>query len=93
MPQSLPGGTVMGMSVDYALRGGLNRSSRYAWVIKSTAGDVVTEVQLDASGNLSAFFQQLKPEHRPFSARIEELSPGSKRRVVVSNELPLKTDY
>ena len=53
----------------------------------------VNEVKLEASGNLSAFFLKLKPEHRPFSARIEEVTPGSKRRTVISNELPLKTDY
>jgi hypothetical protein len=86
-------GTVMAMSVDYSVGGRLNRSSRYVWVVKSAAGESVNEVQLNASGNLSAFFAQLKPEHRPFSARIEEVAPGSLRRVVVSNELQLKTDY
>lgn len=93
VPQSLPGGTVMGISVDYSANAALNRSSQYVWVIKSAAGEIRSEVKLDASGNLSAFFQQLKPEHRPFSARIEEVPPGSERRIVVSNELALKTDY
>ena len=40
-----------------------------------------------------SFFQQLKPEHRPFSVRIEELTSGSQHRTLISNELPLKTDY
>ena len=83
----------MAMSVDYSVRGSLNPSSRYAWVIKHAGGEVVNEVKLENSGNLSAFFEKLKPEHRPFSARIEEVTPGSNRRTVISNELPLKTDF
>ena len=83
----------MAMSVDYSLNAALHPSSRYVWVIKSAAGEAVNEVKLEASGNLSAFFLKLKPEHRPFSARIEEVTPGSKRRTIISNELPLKTDY
>jgi len=83
----------MAISVDYAVRGRLNPSSHYVWVIKSGAGEAVNEVALDNSGNLSAFFEKLKPEHRPFSAHIEEITPGSKRRTVVSNEVPLQTSY
>lgn len=93
LPQLLPDGTAIGISVDYAVDGGLNRSSRYLWVIKSGAGEVTSDVKLEPSGNLSAFFQQLKPEHRPFSVRIEEVTPGSQRRTIVSNEVTLKTDY
>ncbi len=93
VPQSLPDGTVMAISVDYSSNAALHPSARYVWVIKSAAGEAVNEVKLEDSGNLSAFFLKLKPEHRPFSARIEEVTPGSKRRTVISNELPLKTDY
>lgn len=93
VPQSLPIGTVMAMSVDYSVDARLNPSSRYVWVIKSAAGETLSEVKLDNSGNLSAFFEQLKPEHRPFSARIEEDTPGSDRRTIVSNEVALKTSY
>jgi hypothetical protein len=93
LPQSLPDGTAIGVSVDYSVDGELHRSSRYYCVIKSGAADVVTEVQLESSGTLAAFFSQLKPEHRPFSARIEEIPAGSKRRIIISNELSLKTDY
>ena len=93
VPQSLPIGTVMAMSVDYSVDARLNPSSRYIWVIKSSVGEALSEVRLENSGNLSAFFEQLKPEHRPFSARIEEVTPGSDRRTVVSNEVPLKTSY
>lgn len=93
VPQYLPSGTAIGISVDYQVAGSLNPSSRYHWVVKSGAGKSASEVQLESSGTLAAFFLELKPEHRPFSVWIEEVTPGSQRRVVISNELPLKTDY
>ena len=93
VPQILPIGTVMAISVDYSLRSELKGSSQYFLVVKSAGGEIINEVKLESSGNLSAFFQQLKPEHRPFSVRMEEVSPGSTRRTIISNELPLKTDY
>ena len=93
VPQSLPVGTVMAISVDYERYAELKTSSRYALVVKSTAGEIVSEVKLEPEGNLSVFIQQFKPDHRPFTARIEEISPGSKRRTIISNEVTLKTDY
>jgi len=82
----------MAISVDYSLNVELNPKARYLWVIKSGAGERINEVKLDATGNLSAFFLDLKPEHRPFTARIEEVV-SSRHRTVISNEAPLKTDY
>lgn len=93
VPQNLPNGTVMAISVDYEVYAQLKNSFRYALVVKSGAGEIVSEFKPQSSGNLSVFFQQLKPEHRPFTARIEELSPGSNRRTIISNEVTLKTDY
>ena len=93
VPQSLPIGTVMALSVDYSFSGERKNSTHYLWVVKSGAGEFVNEVQLEESGNLSAFFQQLRPEHRPFSVRIEQFTPGSKHRTIISNEVTLKTDY
>ncbi len=93
VPQILPIGTVMAISVDYSLNIGLNTSSRYFLVVKSGAGESPSEVQLASSGNLSIFFEQLKPEHRPFSVRIEEVTPGSNRRAIISNEVTLQTNY
>jgi hypothetical protein len=84
---------VMAISVDYERYAELKTSSRYALVVKSAAGEIVTEIKLEPSGNLSVFIQQFKPEHRPFTARIEEVTPGSKRRTIISNEVTLKTDY
>lgn len=93
VPQSLPTGTAMGVSVDYRAQGSLSSSSRYVVVVKSAAGEAVNEVQLESSGTFAAFFLELKPEHRPFTVRIEEIPAGSLRRVVISNEVNLKTDY
>ena len=46
---------------------GPNTSFRNALVVKSGAGEIVSEIKLESSGNLSVFFQQLKapPLHRP----------------------------
>lgn len=92
VPQSLPDGTVMGMSVDYAFRGSPSPSAKYVWVIESALGDSFAEVQLSSSGTLQAFFPDLKPEHRPFRARIDELKSESQRQKV-SNTVPLQTNY
>jgi hypothetical protein len=93
LPQSLPTGTAMGMSIDYAFAGGLNQSSRYLWVISSEGGgEVETEVNLAVSGTLQSFFLKLRPEHKPFNCRIEEVLPGG-RRVRVSNVAPMQTSY
>ena len=79
LPQSLPTGTAMGMSVDYVCIAGPPRSlQRYVWVIESAKADPVKQpVQLSRSGTLQAFFTQLRPEHGPFRAHIES-SDGSR---------------
>lgn len=93
VPQSLPMGTVMAMSVDYAIAGPLNNSSRYVWVVSSQAGEnVEVAVQPKVTGTLQAFFLKLRPEHRPFNCHIEEISPGG-RRTRVSNVATMQTNY
>jgi hypothetical protein len=93
VPQSLPTGTQMGVSVDYAIRGALNRSSRYVLVISSEGGgNVEAEVKLATSGTLQDFVPKLRPEDRPFNCRIDEITPGG-RRVRASNVAPLQTNY
>ena len=83
----------MGMSVDYAFAGGLNPSSKYVWVISSEGGgDVEAEVKLEVSGTLQSFVPKLRPEHRPFNCRIEEIAPSG-RRIVVSNVAAMQTSY
>jgi hypothetical protein len=93
VPQSLPTGTVMAMSVDYAIAGPLNQSSRFVWVAASQeGGNVEVAVQLQQSGTLQAFFRQLRPEHRPFNCYIEEVAPGG-RRTRISNVATMQTNY
>ena len=73
LPQSLPTGTAMGISVDYAFAAGQPLPSlSYVWVIEPAKADPVKQpVQLSQSGTLQAFFTQLRPEHGPFHAHIE----------------------
>ena len=92
VPQSLPTGTAMGMSVDYQA-GGFNQSSRYVWVVSSEGGGTVEQpFQPRTKGTLQTFFLDLRPEHRPFNSYIEEVSPGG-RRTRVSNVAAMQTNY
>ena len=92
VPQSLPTGTAMGMSVDYQA-GGLNQSSRYVWVVTSEGGGNVEQAfQPRTQGTLQTFFLDLRPEHRPFNSHIEEVSPGG-QRTRVSNVAVMQTSY
>ncbi|MBN1591033.1 MAG: hypothetical protein JW888_16085 [Pirellulales bacterium] len=85
LPQSLPTGTAMGMSVDYVFTAGQPESSRqYVWVIEPATGDPVKQpVQLSPSGTLQAFFPQLRPDHGPFLTHVES-SDGSRLSTSVS---------
>jgi hypothetical protein len=93
VPQSLPMGTVMGMSVDYQVFGALNGSSRYVWVVSSEGGgNVEVAMPPQSEGTLQAFFLKLRPEHRPFNCHIDEIAPGGKR-TRVSNVAAMQTNY
>jgi hypothetical protein len=85
LPQTLPDGTQVGVSVDYKLTSGsLNASAKYLWVIESRQGETAMEVNLKAQGgNLAGFLPiSIRPEDSPFKARIDELSSsGSRTRV------------
>jgi len=85
LPQSLPTGTAMGMSVDYVFTAGQPVSSqRYVWVIEPAKGNLVKQrVQLSQRGTLQAFFPQLRPENGPFRAYIES-SDGSRLSTSIS---------
>jgi hypothetical protein len=95
LPQLLPEGTQIGVSVDYKVSGRLNGSARYALVVESSAGPIAVPVKLSPEGGTLQGFLPLsvRPEHKPFSARVEELAPGSRRSVIVSNRLDLQTSY
>jgi hypothetical protein len=95
LPQLLPEGTHVGVSVDYKITGQLRTSSRYVLVVESSAGEITVPVQLSSVGGTIQGFcpYSVRPEHQPFRARIDEHSPSSSRGVRVSNTVALQTSY
>ena len=94
VPQLLPEGTQVGVSVDYSLRGAPRTSCQYFLVVESSAGETAVPVKLETRGGTFQGFLPLsvRPEHQPFRARIEEAPPVGER-VRVSNSAPLATSY
>lgn len=94
LPQLLPEGTQIGVSVDYRVTGRLN-SSRHLLVIETSEGAIGVPVELSSQGGTLQGFCPLsvRPEHKPFRARIEELSASSQSRTPISNTLDLATSY
>jgi hypothetical protein len=94
VPQSLPGGTQIGVSVDYRTLRGVDPSSQYLLIVASSAGETTLPVELDASaGTIEGFLPpSVRPEDQPFHARIEERHAGS-AAVKASNTLRLQTSY
>jgi len=93
LPQLLPEGTQMGVSVDYKINGPL-KSSRYVLVIESSAGQLALPIKLSPlGGTLHDFLPpSIRPEHKPFRARIDE-HQGTGNAVPASNTAPLQTSY
>jgi hypothetical protein len=93
LPQLLPEGTQIGVSVDYKISGNL-KSSRYFLVMESSAGAIAVPVKLSPmGGTLQGFFPpSVRPEHQPFRARIEE-APATGNPVHASNTVMLHTSY
>ena len=91
LPQTLPDGTQVGVSVDYKLLGSLKPSAKYLWVVQSAKNEVTMEVKLSQQGgNLANFLPyEIRPEHGPFKARIDEVTTSGSR-VCVSNVEPLQ---
>ena len=88
LPQSLPTGTAMGMSVDYVLVHAEPPSGgETVWVIEAARGAKVdVPVRLGAEGSLMEFFPQLKPEDGPFRSYLAvRFSDG--RRVPFSDSI------
>jgi hypothetical protein len=94
VPQLLPEGTQVGVSVDYSLRGSPQSSCRYLLVVESSAGEVAVPIKLDPQGGTFQGFlpPSVRPEHQPFQARIDEVSPKGER-MRVSNSATLATSY
>jgi hypothetical protein len=95
VPQLLPEGTQIGVSVDYRVSGTLHPSARYALVIESGSGELALEVRLAAPGGTLQSFLPLaiRPEHQPFRARVEMLLPGESQPTKISNTANLQTNY
>ena len=92
LPQTLPDGTQIGVSVDYKLTSGaLNPSAKYVWVIESRQGQTAMQVQISPQGgNLASFLPiEIRPGDGPFKAWIEEVSTSG-TRVRVSDVEELK---
>ena len=94
VPQLLPDGTQIGVSVDYTLSGSPKSSCRYLLVVESREGDIPVPVKLDPQGGTFQGFLPLsvRPEHQPFRARIDEVDPEGSR-TSVSNSAVLATSY
>jgi len=86
LPQTLPDGTQVGVSVDYKVTGQLDTSAKYVWVIESRQGEIAMEVKLSPQGgNLAGFLPiSIRPGDSPFRAWIDEVSTSGSR-VRVSN--------
>jgi hypothetical protein len=91
LPQTLPDGTQVGVSVDYKVTGRLNTSAKYVLVVESRAGETIFDVKLSPQGgNLAGFLPlSIRPEHSPFRARIDEVS-SSGSGATISNIAPLQ---
>jgi len=92
LPQSLPTGTAMGMSVDYVLQGALPTSAvATVWVIESAQGaSVEVPVRLNAQGNLMTFVTDMRPEHGPFRSYLAAMFAGG-RRTPISPKIDMQS--
>jgi len=73
LPQTLPTGTAVGISVDYQFtQGGPAAGANYVWVIEAAGNNetIKQPVQLSDRGTLQGF-TPFRPEHGPFSTHIE----------------------
>jgi hypothetical protein len=92
LPQTLPDGTQIGVSVDYKLTGQLKSSARYALVVETSAGELAIPVKISPQGGTFQGFLPIsvRPEHGPFSARIDEYASRGGKGVIVSNRISLR---
>jgi hypothetical protein len=90
LPQTLPTGTAMGMSVDYVLQGELPASAAATvWVIESAQGEQAIPVQLNAKGNLMTFVN-MRPEHGPFRSYLAVVYSDG-RKVPISRKIDMRS--
>jgi hypothetical protein len=93
LPQTLPDGTRVGVSVDYEVVGQLQSSSNYFLMVNAASQEREILVSVDLSsprGTLQHFLPaDAQPAAGPFTARIAEVQQGG-RMAIVSNSVPLK---
>lgn len=85
LPQLLPTGTAIGLSVDYEIVRPLPTSAQQVmWVIEAGGNRRVEfPVRLDQQrGNLMTFAPELKPEHGPFRCHFEVVMPDGARQII-----------
>lgn len=94
VPQLLPEGTQVGVSVDYKVTRPIPSSAKHELVVDSTAGATRVPVTISPEGGtLQGFLPpDVRPEHQPFTARIEETRSSGQGRAV-SRSVPLQTSY
>ncbi len=92
LPQTLPDGTQIGVSVDYRLTGQLKSSASYALVVETSAGELAIPVKVSPQGGTFQGFLPIsvRPEHGPFKARIDEFVSQGGKGVMVSNRAELR---
>ena len=94
VPQLLPEGTQVGVSVDYRVTRPIPTSAKHELVIDSIAGATRVPVTISPEGGtLEGFLPpSVRPEHKPFTARIEETRSSGQGRAA-SRSVPLQTSY
>ena len=94
VPQLLPEGTQVGLSVDYRIAGPIPTSAKHELVVDSIAGATRVPVTISPEGGtLQGFLPpNVRPEHQPFTAHIEETRSSGQGRAV-SRSVPLQTSY
>ncbi len=84
LPQSLPTGTAMAMSVDYVLQGPLPTSAvQTVWVIEAARGGTAAlPVPLKTNGNLMTFVTTMKPDDGPFQSYLAVIFSNRTRQPI-----------
>ncbi len=91
LPQSLPTGTAMGFSVDYAFETGTPpRNVRFLWVIQPSKGKAIEKaIRPRSKGTQRTFAKDSKPEQGPFECYFAAVVNGKK--VPISAKVQLQS--
>jgi hypothetical protein len=87
LPQTLPSGTALGVSVSYEFVGRRKTAVRYLLVVERGGGpSAALEFTPKQTGTLATFIPGWQPQEGPFSCHIVEVSPNGQRRKVSRDE-------